>query len=138
MQCPRCQAANADSATFCAMCGTRIAEAVPTVAAVVTAGDAANPYRAPAEAVGVAVANNCPPNYLVYSIVTTMCCCIPFGIVSIVYAAQVNGKFEAGDFAGAQDASAKAKMWAWLGFGVGLAVGLLSVLGQAALALGKH
>lgn len=39
-------------------------------------------------------------------------CCLPVGIVSIVYAAQVNGKLAAGDIAGAQDSSAKAKKWA--------------------------
>lgn len=32
--------------------------------------------------------------------------------MSIVYAAQVNGKLAAGDIAGAQDSSAKAKKWA--------------------------
>ena len=60
------------------------------------------------------------PNYLVQSILVTMCCCLPFGIVAIVYAAQVNGKLAAGDIAGAQDASRKAKMWSWVSFGIGL------------------
>ena len=27
-----------------------------------------------------------PDNYLVVAILTTICCCMPFGIVSIVYA----------------------------------------------------
>lgn len=55
------------------------------------------------------------PNNLVWSILTTLFCCLPAGIVSIVYAAQVNGKLAAGDIAGAQDSAAKAKKWAiWL------------------------
>jgi hypothetical protein len=58
------------------------------------------------------------PNYLVWSILTTIFCCLPFGIVSIVYAAQVNGKLAAGDYAGALDASRKAKTWAWWSAGV--------------------
>jgi hypothetical protein len=65
------------------------------------------------------------PNYLVFSILATVLCCLPAGIVAIVYAAQVNGKLQAGDIAGAQLASKNAKMWCWISFGVGLGVGLL-------------
>jgi len=36
------------------------------------------------------------PNYLVQAILCTICCCLPFGIVAIVYAAQVNGKVAGG------------------------------------------
>jgi Interferon-induced transmembrane protein len=68
-----------------------------------------------------------PPNYLVQAILTTLFCCLPFGIVSIVFAAQVNSKFSAGDVAGAVNASSRAKLWAWLSFGFGLAVGLIAV-----------
>lgn len=53
-----------------------------------------------------------PPNYLVWAILTTIFCCLPLGIVSIVFAAQVNSKFAVGDFAGAQASSRKAKLWA--------------------------
>lgn len=62
-----------------------------------------------------------PPNYLVWAILTTILCCLPFGIVSIIYAAQVNSKWTVGDFAGAQSSSKNAKIWAWVSFGVGLA-----------------
>jgi predicted secreted protein len=53
-----------------------------------------------------------PPNNLVWAILTTLFCCLPFGIVSIVYAAQVNGKWQAGDVAGALESSRKARQWA--------------------------
>ncbi|CCP18678.1 CD225/dispanin family protein [Stenotrophomonas maltophilia] len=52
------------------------------------------------------------PNHLVWAILSTLFCCPPAGIVSIVFAAQVNGKLAAGDIAGAQESSAKAKKWA--------------------------
>jgi hypothetical protein len=65
------------------------------------------------------------PNYLVQSILVTLCCCLPFGIPAIVYAAQVNSKQAAGDLAGALDSSQKAKMWCWIGFGIGLAANLV-------------
>jgi hypothetical protein len=52
------------------------------------------------------------PNYLVWSILSTLFCCLPLGIVSIVYASQVDGRRLAGDLQGAQELSHKAKMWA--------------------------
>ena len=55
----------------------------------------------------------------------TIFCCLPFGIVAIVFAAQVNGKLQAGDINGAMESSRKAKMWSWLGFGIGLGIGLI-------------
>ncbi|WP_295961364.1 CD225/dispanin family protein [uncultured Xanthomonas sp.] len=51
-------------------------------------------------------------NNLVWAILTTLFCCLPLGIVSIVYASQVNTKLAAGDVAGARDSSDKAKKWA--------------------------
>jgi len=53
-----------------------------------------------------------PPNYLVWAILTTLLCCLPLGIASIVFSTQVNSKWALGDVAGAQDASAKAKKFA--------------------------
>jgi hypothetical protein len=66
-----------------------------------------------------------PPNYLVWSILTTILCCLPFGIVSIVYAAQVNSKWQTGDYEGARLSSKNARLWAFIAFGIGLAGALL-------------
>ena len=60
------------------------------------------------------------PNYLIPAILTTLCCCLPFGVVGIVFAAQVNGKLAAGDYAGAVRTSNQAKIWCWVSFGIGL------------------
>ena len=49
------------------------------------------------------------PNYLIPAIISAICC-LPLGIVSIIFAAQVNGKVASGDIAGAMNASKKAKM----------------------------
>ncbi|HKI88150.1 MAG TPA: CD225/dispanin family protein [Draconibacterium sp.] len=62
-----------------------------------------------------------PPNYLVWAILTTILCCLPFGIVSIVFASQVNAKYAAGDYDGANKSSKNAKTWAWVSFAVGAA-----------------
>ncbi len=53
-----------------------------------------------------------PPSYLVWAILTTLFCCLPFGIVSIVFAARVDSKYNAGDVAGSREASEQAKKWA--------------------------
>jgi hypothetical protein len=68
------------------------------------------------------------PNYLVQSILTTIFCCLPFGIVAIIFAAQVNGKLAGGDYAGAVQSSKQAKMWCWISFGLGLAIWVIVIL----------
>jgi hypothetical protein len=67
-------------------------------------------------------------NYLVFAILATVFCCLPAGIPAIVYAAQVNGKLQMGDVAGAQVASNNAKMWCLISGGLGLAwVGIIAI-----------
>ena len=65
------------------------------------------------------------PNYLVHSILCTLCCCLPFGIVGIVYASKVDGLVKMGNTADALEASGKAKMWCWIGLGVGLVANII-------------
>ena len=73
---------------------------------------------------GAAPATGKPPkNYLVESIFCTLCCCLPFGIVGIVYASQVNSKYARGDVAGAQESADNAKKWITRGMIIGLVVG---------------
>ena len=101
--CPTCGLLNPASAHYCSGCGGVIGPGFQGS----TGAGAAFPTQV--------------PNYLVQAILVTVFCCLPFGIVSIVYAAQVNGKVAAGDYAGAFETSKKAKTWAWVSFGVGLA-----------------
>jgi len=68
------------------------------------------------------------PNYLVQSILATLFCCLPFGIVAIVYAAQVNSKVQGGDIAGAEVSSRKAKRWCWISLWSWLAVGVIYLI----------
>ena len=97
MYCTSCGVTRADNATVCTNCGERIRHFPP---------------RPPVN------------NYLVQAVLTAFCCCMPVGIVAIIYAAQVNSKLHAGDIAGAQAASKNAKMWCWIAFGAGLLVWL--------------
>ena len=62
-----------------------------------------------------------PKNWLVEAILVTLFCCLPFGVVGIVFAAQVNSKFASGDINGAMLASKDAGKWTKIGFFAGLA-----------------
>ncbi|MEZ5463583.1 CD225/dispanin family protein [Dokdonella sp.] len=73
-------------------------------------------------------------NNLVWAILATIFCCLPTGIVAIVYAAQVDGKVSAGDTAGARESARLSAIWSWVSFGVGLFFGL----GWIALVLLGH
>lgn len=75
-----------------------------------------------------------PPNYLVPAILTTVFCCLPLGIASIVFAAQVNGKHASGDLAGAQESSRKAKQFATWSAVVGVVVLVLYIVFAVLLA----
>src|SRR5579863_641228 len=110
MFCPQCGASNADSAVMCTQCGRNLQPGAMPVSA-----------PTPLPVTGVVMPPGATvPNYLVFAILATVFCCLPAGIPAIVFAAQVNGKLQAGDFAGAQAASKNAKTWCWVSFGIGL------------------
>ena len=72
-----------------------------------------------------------PPNHLVWAILSTLFCCLPLGIAAIVFAAQVNSKYNVGDYAGAQDSSRKARnfsLWSTIIGVVWIAVVVVLVL----------
>jgi len=64
-------------------------------------------------------------NYLTEAILVTIFCCLPFGIVAIAFAAQVNGHLAAGNYHAAASASSNARMWCWASFWCGLAAGVI-------------
>lgn len=69
-----------------------------------------------------------PESYLVFAILTTCFCCLPLGVVGIVYAVQVESRYNVRDFAGAADASAKAKKFSIAALIAGCAVTLIYAL----------
>lgn len=68
------------------------------------------------------------PNYLVQAILVTIFCCLPLGVVAIVYASQVNSALAAGNYQAAMEASGKARTWSMVGLIVGLAVVLIWIV----------
>ena len=113
MYCPNCGAQNTDDASFCAGCGKPLAK---------PAGAPPPPLTPPPPPPTSAAGSAGPPvpNYLVWSILMTIFCCLPVGVAAIIFSAQVNGKLAAGDRAGAERASKTAKILIFVGAGVGL------------------
>ncbi len=69
-----------------------------------------------------------PNNFLVWAILSTLLCCMPFGIVSIVYATKVDSLWTTGQQSAAEEAAAKAKKWAIVAMASGLALVVVYVL----------
>ncbi len=60
------------------------------------------------------------PNNLPWSIVVTVLCCVPFGIVSIVKAVEAQSKKDFGDYAAARAAYMQSRQWMWVAVVVGI------------------
>lgn len=52
-----------------------------------------------------------PPTNLVWAIITTVLCCVPCGVVAILYASKVSSALQSGDLAAARSASEKGAWW---------------------------
>ena len=66
--------------------------------------------------------------YLVLSIISTVCCCLPFGIVAIVFSAKINSAMAAGNIEEAQHAAKNAKIWIIVAFAVGIIVNIITFM----------
>ncbi len=97
--------------------------------------DAPPPAYPPQYGYGAAAPGPMPDNYLVWAILTTIFCCVPLGIVSIVYSTQVSSKYYAGDYVGAAASSENAKKWAIWSAVASVALTVLFVLLAIVLAL---
>lgn len=62
-----------------------------------------------------------PKSWLVESILVTILCCLPFGIVGIINAAKVNSLYDQGLYEKSVKVSANAKRWTMFGFLIGIA-----------------
>lgn len=80
--------------------------------------------------------NQPPKTWLVESILVTIFCCLPLGIVGIVNASGVESKFRSGDVEGAKRASEQAGKWTKIGFFIGIGVYVLYILFFVVLGVG--
>ena len=100
MLCKTCGKEIADDVTFCPHCGNSTSnpadESAPETVRINT--------------------------WLVPAILATVCCCMPFGVVSIVYAVGANTEVSNRNFALAQEKADKAKTWFWVSFICGFVI----------------
>lgn len=101
--CPKCGNAVPERTAFCPKCGTNVQDA--------TVQQTQN-YQQPMPP--------CPPTYLALSIIVTVLCCLPFGIVGIIKSSSVSKEYAVGNYSGALGASKQAKTWSIAGLCCGL------------------
>ncbi|WP_165020230.1 MULTISPECIES: CD225/dispanin family protein [unclassified Dysgonomonas] len=78
-----------------------------------------------------------PKNYLVESILVTVLCCLPFGIMGIINATKVESLYAAGDYESSQRAADDAKKFCKYGLiGWGVVVVIYVILMLAGVAAG--
>jgi len=154
LNCPNCGTSNLDNASICANCGrplnappppkepesqSYMPPPPPSPSSYTPPPPSSTSYTPPSSSSSYAPPYTPPggpiPNYLIQSIFITLCCCLPLGVVAIIFAAQVNSKLAAGDIAGAREASSKAKLFCWIGLGVGLAFALIWMISGGAAVL---
>jgi len=71
-----------------------------------------------------------PNNYLVWSVLATLLCCLPTGLVAIIQSNRVNTCWQAKDYAGAQKASGSAKTWCWVSVAIGIILIIIILTGE--------
>ena len=63
--------------------------------------------------------------YLILSIISALCCCLPFGVVGIVFSAKINSAMLAGNLEEAQNNAKMARIWIIVSFAIGLLTWLI-------------
>lgn len=105
MYCKKCGYKNDDHINFCEGCGEMLKSVGQRTGPVITI-----------------------PNYLTQAILVTLFCCVPFGIVAIVYGSKVNSRALAGDVEGAREASDNAFKWVIASLVTGICIISLKIL----------
>jgi len=145
--CNQCQAINADGAMFCCKCGAQLGVSQhgsqrrnnqsqlsqrpvhqpqqvyqqPQPVYQQQQPVAQQPYQNQQQNI------KSPDSHMAMAILTTLFCCLPFGIISIVYASKVSGLYASGDYNGAVNASSKAQSYASWGMILGIVTSLIYV-----------
>ena len=116
MVCPQCGKETPEGSAFCAFCG-----------APSGGGDApARTEGEPAPRFGTLAPDI--QTYLVHSILATLFCCIPFGVVAIVFSVMATSAKNAGRFTEAVANAKQAWTWVKVSFWLGLISLALNIL----------
>ncbi len=108
---------------------SRVEVEIPEIpAAAASAPVQASPTQAPPAPVEVP---KCPNNYLVWNIVVTLLCCLPVGILGIIFASKVNPNYMTGNLEAARRWSERAE-WCVI---IAITCGFLSIPLQMLLSI---
>ena len=121
--CINCYREIPDDSIFCPYCGVRQYAEQNQSTGQEEAQESAQ------QTAGQASGENWVP-YLVLAIISTVCCCPPFGIVAIVYAARINNAIIANDSAEAQRAAGNARIWLIVAYTVGILMWIFYLISQ--------
>lgn len=108
MYCNKCGQQISEGQQFCPSCGAPSAQPCST-------------YQQPQDAYQPVK----PDNYMVLAIFTTVCCCLPLGIVAIIKASGVNSAYALRQYDLAQLKSDEAKKWSLIGIGISVVCNLI-------------
>ena len=134
--CPNCGTQLDDSAVFCPNCGHRCKLDEPAASPSPEVQQTTpTTQQTTSSAQQTASREQCPDSYLLFAILTTLFCCLPFGIVAIVKAASVSSKYQSGDYEGAVQASNDAKKWCKIAVICCLIPLALTLVGYAIMAI---
>ena len=104
MKCKFCKEEIPDEVEFCPMCGSGVEQEEKFVG-----------HQNPGQPINGTL-------YMVLSILSLLLCCLPFGIVGVVYSSRINTQQKSGDYDGARDSANKAKLFLIISFVLGLIV----------------
>ena len=122
VNCPECDTTISSKAISCPHCGVPIAQE-PTQEPAQQPAQQAPPVNKPNP-----VTDPPPKTWLVESILATILCCIPFGIVAIVYATRVESNWYVGNKELALSSSKSAKSWTLVSVFIGLGISLIYII----------
>lgn len=113
MNCIKCNQEIPEGSRFCPHCGAEqiVRAEVEHIQPETGAQNnyQSNPYQQPYQQPGEQPVNWVP--YLVLSIISTICCCLPFGIVGIVFSAKINTAVNTGNMEEARRYANTARIW---------------------------
>lgn len=114
MKCKFCKEEIPDGVKFCPMCGAVVQEEEKSGAYEYQYGTAGQSVcQSPQQPINGTL-------YMVLSVLSLLMCCLPLGIVSIIFSSRINTQQRNGDYDGARDSANKAKLFLIISLVLGL------------------
>lgn len=119
--CRNCGKYIPDDAVMCPYCGQQLYAAAPAVQAAPMPQPMPQMQPMPQPVSDI-------PTHIVGAVLVTLFCCLPFGIVSLIFGSKVSGLVAEGRIDEAMNASKKAKNWMIIGMILGILIIFLNIL----------